>query len=139
MVDKERIIIMTKLASYDKNKSEEDSQVLGYFRHDYVYRKNVVDRFFVLLGGIILLAVDYLRRIFMEYLDVFSLDFGRELRGILVFLGILLVVYTIIGSVKHNYEYTKCQLRMKKYRVYTKRLYKDSVKPKPRGIKTNDV
>ena len=137
MIDKEKIIIMTKLASYDKNNSEEDSRILGYFRHDYVYRKNVVDRFFVLLGGLILLAIDYMRRIFLYDLDVFTLDFFKELRGILIFLGVLLVIYTVIGSIKHNYEYTKCQLRMKKYRIYTKRLYANSAKS--RGIRTNDV
>ena len=37
MLNKERVILMTKMASYEENEGRKDRAVMSYFRGDYVW------------------------------------------------------------------------------------------------------
>ncbi|MDR2939280.1 MAG: hypothetical protein LBV08_03055, partial [Clostridiales bacterium] len=100
MVDKKKIVTMAKLAVYDKKYSYKDDKVTEYFRHDYVYKQNSWDRFFVVLGGLIILLFLYGQRVFSDRPDALKFDFNGELRFIIIFFAVLLIFYTFIGSIK---------------------------------------
>ena len=124
MVDKKKVSYMVKLAIYDKHYLEKDRKILEYFRHDYVYKQNTWTRFFVVLGTIILLIVDYGSKLFLNSMDVFSLSFENEIRSMIVFILVLLGIYTVIGTVKYNAEFTKAEQRAKKYQSLVSKLEK---------------
>ncbi len=115
MLDKKKIITMTRLSMYDKKYSDKDDNTTEFFRHDYVYKQNSMDRFFAILGGVIILFFYYGKRIFMGESDIIDMDFYGELRFVIIFFAVLLIVYTIIGSIRYNYQYTLSQRRQKKY------------------------
>ena len=37
MLNQERIILMTKMASYEKNEGKKNDSIMNYFRGDYVW------------------------------------------------------------------------------------------------------
>ena len=115
MVDKEKLITMTKLAIYDKNDGEADRKYMGYFRSDYVYKYNFWNRFFVLIGTIMVIIMYYAHKILIENVDIFDMDYRAELIDAATFLIIVIVFYTVIGTAIATVRYYLAQKRIKKY------------------------
>lgn len=115
MLNTKKISAMTKLAVYDKRYADNDSRILEYFRHDYVYKKNFKIRVNVIFAGIIITLLSYGNKIFTGDLDVFSLNLQTELRNIVVFFLFLGLFYTVIGTIKSNYEYSSALTRQLRY------------------------
>jgi len=123
-LDKKKILIMTRMALYDKKYAEIDKKRLSCFRDDYVYRKNFVARFYALIGTIILLAVSYASRIYFQEIDPFELNFQNEMYYIIKVVAFVLILYTVIGGLKHNYEYSVSEKRNLRYIKNIERLEK---------------
>lgn len=115
MINKDKIIIMTKLAVYDKNYGESDKRYENYFVEDYVYRRNAGVRFSVLLGTFIILIFYYLLRFAGDNVDVLTLDYRQEVMNIAVFVIIMLFVYTVISSITATVDYHLSERRRRKY------------------------
>lgn len=115
MCDKKKIIIMTKLAVYDKNFSEEDMRNDRYFRHDYIYKKNMRNRIFVFIGCIIVILLNMLHRIIYGSLDIYALNYTVELTKIVLFFAVMLIAYTVIGTIIFTADFHKSQKRLEKY------------------------
>lgn len=128
MIDKRKIITMTKLAKYDKNFRNKDKNIYEYFRHDYVFKKNMKTRMFALLGGLIIILVDFSNKIFMQNVDVFSINYKQLISIYIVFLIALMFFYTAISSLIANFEYTMCQNRLRNYMALFKQLESYDIK-----------
>ena len=115
MVDKEKLIIMTKLAIYDKNYGETDRRQQEYFRDDYVYKYNFWNRFFVFIATIIVIIMYYSHKILIENMDILEMDYKAELVDTATFLIVVLVIYSIIGTIIATVKYYLAQKRLKKY------------------------
>ncbi|MCL2852663.1 MAG: hypothetical protein FWE20_06490 [Defluviitaleaceae bacterium] len=112
---RERIIIMSKLAVYDKNYGEKDRAAGKYFRTDYVYRKNMWTRFYVLLGCMLIVAIYALRVFIVDGNDMLDLDYFGEFINIGIFTLVMLVIYTLIGTKVYVSEYNRSQRRLGNY------------------------
>jgi hypothetical protein len=119
MIDKDKVILMTQLAVYDKHGAEKDRKINDYFLHDFIYKNNMWTRFSVIAGSIILYFFYMLHRIFNQGLDIMTLDYIGELKKMGVFILAVALVYTVLGSIKSAYDYRKSQNMIKQY---TKRL-----------------
>ena len=122
MVDKEKVIIMTKLAIYDKNDGEEDRKQHEYFCGDYVYKYNFWNRLFVFSASMILLAMYYAHKILIEQINILEMDYKAELITAGKFLLVILVVYSVIGTIRATVKYYSAQKRLKEYFALTKEL-----------------
>lgn len=124
MVDKEKIILMTKLAINDKNYSKKDTRIVSHYKEDYIYFNNFKTRFlvFCVAGGFIL--VDVLAKvekglnipatgeeIFIQYIK----PYGIFLIGVLLF-------YTFISTVIYTKRYNEAQKRVRDYQNVLKKL-----------------
>ena len=69
MLNQERIILMTKMASYEKNEGKKNDSIMNYFRGDYVWLQ--VMKSFVC--GTIAFGVVFGMYIFYDF-EVFMLD-----------------------------------------------------------------
>jgi len=114
-MNKERIIIMSKLAVYDKNYGERDRQANKYFRTDYVYRKNMWTRFYIFMGCLLIIAVHALRLFVVQGYDIFEYDFRGGLAGAGVFVLTMLIAYTLIGTKIYVSEFNRAQRRLGNY------------------------
>lgn len=131
MTDKNKIIIMTKLAVYDKHIADKDRRVNDYFLHDYIYKNNMWTRFAVITGSVIVIFFHMLHRIFNESVDVLTLDYPAELKRMGLFILAVAVVYTVIGSFKSYYDYRQSQNRIKEYTRSLQKLAKKTPKEEP--------
>lgn len=140
MIDKRKIIIMTKLAKYDKNFKNKDKNIYEYFRHDYVFKKNMKTRMLALLGGLIIVFADFCNKIFLKDVDIFTINYREQISIYIVFLFFLLFFYTSISSLIANFEYTMCQNRLKNYMALFKQLESFDIKQDitDKGVEKNN-
>jgi len=125
MVNQQKVAIMTKLALYDKHEGPADRDANEFFRHDYIYKKNLGTRMAVGFGGLLLLALHWLRMILIDGLDVLQVALVRgHLIESLMFLAAILAVYSLIGTLQGTREYYLIQKRLKKYNGLVRQLEK---------------
>ncbi|MCL1844222.1 MAG: hypothetical protein FWF79_10460 [Defluviitaleaceae bacterium] len=115
MVNPQKIITMTKLALYDKHEGAADRAANDYFRHDYIYRKNLGTRLSVGFAGIIILVIYWLRAILVEGADIFELNVQYYATQSILFILAILAVYSLIGTVQGTREYYLVQKRLQQY------------------------
>ena len=115
MPDKEKIVLLTRLAVYDKHMSESDKKMNDYFLHDYIYSKNIWTRFYAFIGSMILIVFYLLYRILIKETDIFALDYVKELTNIAIFVFVVLVFYTLVGSLRAMVSYRAGQKRIRAY------------------------
>ena len=122
MVNKNRIILMAKLAVYDKRYGEADRAVFSYFRRDYIYRKNMWTRMSVAVASAFLLGLYWLHQIFIYGIDIQELDIQQSVLDSVLFLAAVLAVYTLIGTIQGTHQYHLIQKRMERYLAMLKKL-----------------
>ena len=122
MVNQQKIVTMTKLALYDKNEADVDQQANDYFRHDYIYRKNLTTRISVGIGGFFILLIYWLSVVLIQGVDVFDLNLEEMLMNSVLFIVALLAVYSLIGTIKGTREYYLMQKRLDRYQALVRQL-----------------
>ncbi|MCL1884124.1 MAG: hypothetical protein FWF81_10290 [Defluviitaleaceae bacterium] len=115
MVNQQKIIAMTKLALYDKHEGATDRAANDYFRHDYIYRKNMGTRLSVGLGGVIILVLYWLRIIIVDGIDIFEMDIRYYAQDTVFFIVALVAIYSLIGTIQGTREYYLVQKRLQRY------------------------
>ncbi|MCL2386141.1 MAG: hypothetical protein FWC89_01195 [Defluviitaleaceae bacterium] len=115
MVNRQKIITMTKLALYDKHEGASDRAANDYFRHDYIYRKNLGTRLSVGIGAVVILALYWLRIAIIEEVDIFELYIQRHAMESILFILAVLAVYSLIGTIQGTREYYLVQKRLQQY------------------------
>ena len=114
LADKRKIRLMAKLASYDKNQGEKDKKILEFYKWDYVYKNNALNRICVTLGFLVFAMLYAAHRLL--YMDAFEgIDYVAEIMRLGgIWVG-LMVVYTAIGVMVYSKRYKDAQIRIRKY------------------------
>ena len=115
MVNKNKTILMAKMAVYDKRHGITDRAVFSYFRRDYIYRKNMWTRLCVSVGAAFLLAVYWLHQVFIYGIDIHELDIQQSVTDSVLFLLAVMALYTMIGTIQGTLQYHMVQRRMERY------------------------
>jgi hypothetical protein len=106
---------MSKLAIYDQKFGSRDKKDNEYYRHDYIYRKNMWTRFYACIGAVIVMLIYWAYRIFALEYSVFEIDYAAAGRQAAIVILIVMAVYTIIGTMRETREFAKGQRRLKNY------------------------
>lgn len=122
MIDKNKIKLMTIMAVYDKNHGDKDRQIEGFYKGSYVYRKNCVTRIGVIFGIFILFCFYVLDNLIVREFDFAGFDYLSAIVRWGLFTISLLVIYTIIGTIKFGKEYEEAAKRLKGYEYVAKML-----------------
>lgn len=115
LIDEEKIKLMSKLAIYEKNYGNIDGKINGYFKSDYVYIQNWWTRLSVTIAGFFIIGLILFYKIFVEKVDIFSINYkvyGIWLGSIIV---VLLIVYSMLSSYVHEKRYKASEERIRKY------------------------
>lgn len=124
LIDKDRIILMSKLALYEKRYVKEDRRITSYYREDYIYSKNFVTRLCVTICIIIFAGVNVLNKI--NNGENIPLDFHELFTSYIVPYSILLAVslfiYTLISTVIYGKKYDLSHRRIQYYKDQLKKL-----------------
>ena len=116
MINPQKIITMTRLALYDKHDGTTDREANDFFRHDYIYKKNLSTRLAVGFGGLIIVLFNLLSDFVGEdNFDIFELDLREHLLDSGLLLIAIIAVYSLIGTIQGTREYYLVQKRLGKY------------------------
>lgn len=135
MVDKERIALMTKLATNDKHYTKEDLRITTHYREDYVYLNNLKTRLSVLMVVAGFVALHILMKIekgvnmpttVKEVLGEYVFPYG-------IFTLIILLFYTVLSTHIYRKKYAKAQKRREEYLKILKKLEEHENKKTNRG------
>ena len=124
MVNEEKVILMTKLASYEQNEGRKYNSVAGFFRADYISSQILRS---VIAGTLSFLAIVgvflfYNFEVIME--DIYNTDllsFGK--RMVYIYL-ICMGIYLLITYVVALYRYGKARGSIRTYYGNLKKLEK---------------
>ena len=122
MLNEERIILMTKMASYEEKEGKKNVAIGSYFRSDYItiqVLKSVLSAtiaFFIVFALYIL----YDFEVFMQ--DIYKMDLIGFAQDILIYYGVTVVCYGVLSYVIYSYRYAKAKKSLKCYYHNLKKL-----------------
>ena len=122
MLNEERIILMTKLASYESGEGKKNVAIASYFRSDYIGMqviKSIIGSsiaFFIVFG----LYVLYDFETFM--LDIYRMDLFVFAKNILTYYCVTVIGFAVLTYLVYAYRYSKAKRSLKNYYNNLKRL-----------------
>ncbi|MGN1147942.1 MAG: hypothetical protein ACI4TB_05935 [Lachnospiraceae bacterium] len=122
MLNEERIILMTRLASYESGEGKKNAAIGKYFRSDYIGMqviKSVIGAtisFFIVFG----LYVLYDFENFM--LDIYKMDLFVFAKNILMIYAGVVIGFAVLTYVVYSYRYSKAKKSLKNYYNNLKKL-----------------
>ena len=124
MINEEKVILMTKLASYEEGEGKKYVPIINYFRTDYI-SSHLLKSF--IAGTLAFLSVIgvYIFYNFEEIMaDVYNIDFVEIAKTLGKYYLILIVVYLLITYVVSAFRYSRARKSLKVYYNNLKRLEK---------------
>ncbi len=123
MVDKEEIILMTKLALHEKRHGKQDKQRSSYFKWDYIYINNWYTRFAVGVAIAIVISWMILTDVYIkEIIPLFDIDLGQYLFKYILGFVLSILAYTGFSTLVFNKRYEETQKRLKECQKIMKEL-----------------
>lgn len=122
MINEERIILMTKLASYEKGEGRQSMAVGKYFRGDYIslhLLKTVISGTiaFVIAFGI------YLLYYYEELLEnLYNIDFAVFVQNAIYYYVVFIVLYGLVTYIFFTFRFIKAKKSIKRYYQNLKKL-----------------
>ena len=124
MISEKKVKLMTRMASYEKNKGKEDFKINGYYRKDYVSIKRLYTFFWVTIGYVLALALVFMAG-FDAWMDKMSMSLIIAAGSVVVAGYIaLLIFYILITNRVYNRRHKDARTRVKKYNHDLTRLLK---------------
>ncbi len=123
-MDKDKIILMTKLAIKDKTHMKKDKDIVSYYKRDYVALNNFKTRLSITFAALILIGMYIMWQIEnglnmpttqYEIINEYIVPFGSVLLG-------FLIVYTIISSLVFTKRYNEAKIRCGEYQELVEEL-----------------
>lgn len=116
MVDQEEIILMTKLALYEKKYGKQDKNRNAYFKWDYIYINNWYTRFAVGVATLMIISWMVLTDIYLkEIMPILDITLSHYLKKYAISFGLVILVYTGVSTLIYNKRYEDTQKRLEKY------------------------
>ena len=113
---------MTKLAIYDKKYGETDKRVNDLYYRDYVYRKNFYVRLSAALGCVVLFGFYIANMLLSGEVDFFEMDYTNLVIDMGIFVGVVMLAFTLIGSHIATKEFKEIKNRLVGYFSLIKQL-----------------
>lgn len=122
MLNRDKIILMTRLAAYENREGKRNNAVGSYFRGDYVSKK--------MIGSLISAAVAYMIGLALyllynkeELMDqIYNMDLVMFGKGILVKFLVFVVGYGLLSYVVYSVRYSRVKKSQKIYQHNLKKL-----------------
>ena len=124
MVNKERVILMTKMSAFRQREGKKTAAINQYFRSDYVGYQVLKSVISATIVYVILIAT-YIMFHFEELMqNIYNMNLMAFARRLLVYYILLTGAYAIVSYVIYSIRYTKMRGSMKTYYSDLKRLAK---------------
>lgn len=118
MVNEEKVLRMTKMASYEAAEGKKDRAVAGYFRGDYIGMQLLIS-FLVITAAFLAVVAAYLGLNSEEVMaGIYSMDLAAAGKRILMIYLIAVVVYLGATYVVYRFRYIKARRHLNVFLEY---------------------
>ena len=122
MLNEDRVILMTKLASYEAREGKKDKAVGNFFRSDYVGVQMLWSIVSAAISFVIIFAL-YLLYDFETFMgNIYKMDLFVFAQNVLVWFLVVVVGYALISYVIFSVKYSKAKKSQKNYYNNLKKL-----------------
>ncbi|MBO5336045.1 MAG: hypothetical protein J6A94_02800 [Lachnospiraceae bacterium] len=123
MLNEERVILMTKMASYEGNEGKKNMAIGKFFRSDYIGIQVLKSVLSVTICYAVCFAlyIFYDFEVFMQ--DLYKMDLIAFAVQVLKYYGIAVVAYGLLSYVVYSWRYAKAKKSLKCYYNNLKKLY----------------
>lgn len=122
MLNEERVILMTKMASYEENEGRKNVNIGNYFRDDYISIQVIKSVLCATIAYLIVFAlfVFYDFETFMQ--DIYKMDLLEFGKNVLFYYVVTVASYGVLSYLVCSYRYTKAKKSLKRYYQNLKKL-----------------
>ena len=128
MINEERVILMTRLASYENKEGRENENIGNYFRSDYI----VIQVMRAVAGATVAYLLAFAMYIFYNFevfmQDIYKIDLLAYAKNILFYYTIFIICYGVVSYLFFAFRYARAKRSLRKYYQILKKLnslYKD--------------
>ncbi len=122
MINEQRLILMTRLASYEKGEGKKNVKIGNYFRSDYIaiqILKAVISATLA-FGIVFALYILYDFETFM--LDLYKIDLFAFVTNVVIYYAVFVLGYGILTYIVCTWRYAKAKKSLKVYYHNLKKL-----------------
>ena len=122
MLNEERVILMTRMASYECGEGKKNVKIGNYFRSDYIavqVLKSVICAT-IAYAVVFALYIFYDFEVFMQ--DLYKIDLISFAKNALIYYGITVAGYGVLTYIVSTYQYAKAKNNLKLYYHNLKKL-----------------
>lgn len=122
MLNEERVILMTQMASYESGEGRKNVKIGNYFRSDYIavqILKSIVCGTIV-FGIVFALYIFYDFEVFMQ--ELYKMDLLAFAKSVLIKYAVSIVAYGLLTYIVCTYRYSKAKNSLKCYYHNLKKL-----------------
>jgi hypothetical protein len=115
MINEDRVILMTKLASYESGPGKKNVAISNYFRGDYIGFQILQSIISATLAFAIVVGI-YLFYHFEDLmLEIYQMDLMAIGKDALKYYLITVVLYCVLSYIVYSYRYHKARKSLKNY------------------------
>ncbi|MGN1180963.1 MAG: hypothetical protein ACI4SD_07090 [Suilimivivens sp.] len=122
MINEEKVILMTKLASYESGKGKKDINILNYFRGDYIGFQVLKSVIAATVSFLAVLAVYAFYNFETLLQDVYKMDLLSYGKTIIILYLCVVGAYGVIAYVVYASRYSRAKKSLKAYYANLKKL-----------------
>ena len=122
MLNEERIILMTKLASYESGEGRKNVAIANYFRSDYLGMQMIKSVIGATLSFVIVFALYVLYDFETFMLDIYKMDLFVFAKNVLMIYCGVVAGFTALTYLVYSYRYSKAKKSLKNYYNNLKKL-----------------
>ena len=122
MLNEEKVILMTRMASYECGEGKKNVKIGNYFRSDYIAVQILgsVICATIAYGVVFALYIFYDFEVFMQ--DLYKIDLVAFAKNVLIYYGIAVVCYSVLIYVISTYQHATAKNNLKLYYHNLKKL-----------------
>lgn len=122
MLNEERIILMTKLASYESGEGKKNAAIGNYFRSDYISLQVVKSVISATIAFVICFAL-YVLYDFENFMaDIYKMDLFVFAKNVLIWYAVVVIGFAVLTYIVYSYRYSKAKKSLKNYNINLKKL-----------------
>ena len=122
MINEEKVILMTRMASYESGRGKKDITILNYFRGDYIGFQVLKSVIAATVSFVLLFAVYAFYNFETIMQDVYKMDLLEFGKSIIILYLCVVGAYGVISYVIYASKYSKAKKSLKNYYNNLKRL-----------------
>ncbi len=122
MLNQEKVILMTKLASYEEKEGKKNENIGNYFRGDYVAIQVVKSLICATLTFALIFAMYIFYDLDAFMTEIYKIDLFSYIKNILIFYVVTVVFYCALTYVFSTWRYFRVRKRLKLFSQNLKKL-----------------